>query len=59
MSAGHILKRQGMHAVKIKKAKFKDETPINSMPVLSFLSVKMPAKTEAGQCVQVPHAINV
>ena len=52
-------KKAGHACGKNKKAKFKDETPINSMPVLSFLSVKMPAKTEAGQCVQVPHAINV
>ena len=58
MSAGHILERQGMDAVKNKKDKFKDETPkqhANS----TFLSVKMPAKTETGYCVQVPHAITV
>ena len=57
MSAGHILKRQGMRAVKIKKDKFKD--PPKQHANSKFLSVKMPAKTETGHCVEVPHAITV
>ena len=47
VSVGHILERQGMRAVCIKKGKFKDETTLNSMPILSFWSVKMHAKIEA------------
>ena len=47
------------HAWGIKKDGFKDETPLNSMPFLSFWSVKMPVKIETGHCVQVPHATSV
>ena len=45
--------------LKMKKDKFKDETPLNSMPITSFWSEKMPSKIETGRCVQVPHAISV
>ena len=58
-NAGHILQRQGMRAVRIKKGKFKDETPLSSTPILRFWSVKIAAKIESGHCVQVPHAISV
>ena len=52
---GRVYFRKAGHACGInKKDKFKDETPLNSIPILSFWSVKMPAKIETGHCVQVP-----
>ena len=62
VSTGHILERQDMRAVRMKKDKFKDDPaplPLNSMPILSFWSGKIPAKIETGHCVEVLQAINV
>ena len=47
-----------MRAVRMKKDKIK-ENPPKQLAILSFWSVKMPAKIETGDCVQVPHAISV
>ena len=58
MSAGNILEKRAYVRYE-KKDKFKDETPLDSMSILSFWSVKMPAKIETGHCVQVSHAISV
>ena len=59
MLAGHILERQGMRVVCIKKDKFEDETPLNSMQIQGFWSVKMASKIKTGHCEHVPHAISV
>ena len=60
VSARHVSERQGMRAILIKKkTNLKMKPTLNSMPILSFWSVKMPAKIETGHCVQVPHAISV
>ena len=57
---GRAYFRKVGHACGInEKDKFSDETPLNSMPILSFESVKMPVKIETGHYVQVPHAISV
>ena len=57
MLAGHILERQGMCAVLIKKhilvilGQFEDEIPLNTIQVLSFYSIKTSEKNRKGHCV--------
>ena len=38
---------------------FKDETPLNSMQISGFWSMKMLTKIKKGHCVRVPNSVSV